>query len=371
MQLLKRIRVAGWKSILDQTLELTPLTVVIGANGSGKSNLLSLFRLLNVLFARSPGFRSYVGKSGYADSLLHFGTRRSPVAELELAFEGEAGENRYFARWVSAARGTLIFAEERVEFRRPDESAPLTVQLGEGHSESNLMQVAEDGDETARSMLRLLRSCRLFHFHDTSEASGIRNPGLIEANRYLFPDASNLAPMLFLYRERHPAAYRRIRAVVRQMVADFDDFILEPSRLNERQVLLKWTQRGREYEFGPHQLSDGSLRLIALAALLLQPEEDLPRLIAFDEPELGLHPAALQLLAGMVRATSENCQVVLATQSANFLDHFEPEEVVVVNTVEGASQFQRLGSEALHAWLGDYTLGEIWQKNVVGGGPYT
>lgn len=370
MQRLKRIRVAGWKSIKDQTVDLTPLTVVIGANGSGKSNLLSLFRLINVLFAGTPGFRSYVGISGYADSLLHYGSRRTPVAELELVFEANTGETRYSARWAAAAGGSLVFTDERVEFLRTGAAVPRVVSLGAGHSETNLTQAADNGEQTAAAALRLLRSCRLFHFHDTSENSAIRNPSYIEANRFLYPDAGNLASMLYLLKEKHPTAYRRILATVRQMVPDFGDFVLEPSKLNERQILLNWRQKGEDYEFGPHQLSDGSLRFIALATLLLQPEDKLPLLLALDEPELGLHPAALEVLAGIARAAVMHCQVVFATQSSLFVDQFEPEEVVVVDSRSGGSQFTRLSAEKLAAWREQYTLGEIWEKNVVGGGPY-
>jgi predicted ATPase len=378
MQMLKRVRVAGWKSIKDQTIELTPLTVVIGANGAGKSNLLSLFKLLNVLFAGTPGLRNYVGMSGYADSLLHYGSRETPAAELELIFETDAGETRYVARLAATASASLIFAQERVVFWRAGAAPPIVVDLGAGHSETNLVRSAEAGnlvlwpevDPISAAALELLRSCQLFHFHDTSEHSAIRRPSYIEANRFLYHDAGNLASMLYLYKQKYPAAYRRITATVRQMVPDFADFVLEPSPLNERQIFLKWTHKGREYEFGPHQLSDGSLRFIALATLLLQPEEKLPLLIALDEPELGLHPAALEILAGMARAASLHCQVIFATQSSVFLDHFEPEDIVVVNSRSGASEFTRLSSEELAAWREEYTLGEIWEKNVVGGGPY-
>lgn len=370
MQMLKRIRVMGWKSIKDQTIDLTPLTVVIGANGAGKSNLLSLFKLLNAMFANTPGFRNYVGLSGYCDSLLHYGSKQTPIAEMELTFGADSGETRYFARWAAAAGGTLIFTEERVEFLRTGASKPGIVELGAGHSETNLLRFAEDGNTIAVVALRLLRSCRLFHFHDTSESSAARKPSLVEANRFLYPDAGNLAAMLYLFREQHPTAFRRITATVRQMVPDFGGFVLEPSKLNEKQILLNWTHKGREYEFGPHQLSDGSLRFIALATLLLQPEEKLPLLIALDEPELGLHPSALEVLSGMAKAASLHSQLVFATQSAAFLDQFEPENIVVVNCRSGTSEFQRLNAQNLEAWREDYTLGELWEKNVVGGGPY-
>ena len=369
MQILRSIRVAGWKSIKDQTLVFTPLTVVIGANGAGKSNLLSLFDLLDDLFDASLGFRRYVGMNGYADSLLHYGSGQTPVAELELAFETRAGEIVYYAKWGAGIGGSLIFSEERVTFVRTDSAKPTVIELGAGHSESHLLRAAEDGGETATA-LQLLRSCRQFHFHDTSENSAARMPSLIEANRFLYSNAGNLASMLYLFREQYPVAFKRIRATVRQMVPDFDGFILEPSALNRNYVSLKWAHKGRKYEFGPHQLSDGSLRFIALATLLLQPVEKLPMLIALDEPELGLHPAALEVLAGMAKATALQSQVILATQSSVFLDHFEPEDVVVVDTRCNASEFRRLDAKALEAWRADYTLGEIWEKNVVGGGPY-
>lgn len=370
MQMLKRIRVLGWKSIKNQAVDLTPLTVVIGANGAGKSNLLSLFKLLNAMFANTPGLRNYVGQSGFADSLLHYGSRETPVAEMELVFVTDAGETTYFARWAAAAGGALIFTEERVEFHRTGSQRPIVVDLGAGHPETNLLGSADGGDQTSVVALKLLRSCRLFHFHDTSENCAVRRPCYVEANRFLYPDAGNLAAVLYLFRQHHPTAYRRITATVRQMVPDFDAFALEPSKLNDKQILLNWTHRGRPYEFGPHQLSDGSLRFIALATLLLQPEDKLPLLIALDEPELGLHPTALEILAGMAKAASLHCQLLFATQSSVFLDHYEPEDVVVVNCRAGTSEFHRLNAEKLEAWRADYTLGEIWEKNVVGGGPY-
>lgn len=370
MQMLKRIRVVGWKSIKNQTVDLKPLTVAIGANGAGKSNLLSLFKLLNAMFANSPSFRNYVGQSGFADSLLHYGSRETPVAEMELVFGTDTGETIYFAHWATAAGGSLIFTEERVEFHRSGSSWPVVVDLGAGHPETNLLKSADDGNQTAIVALRLLRSCRLFHFHDTSEYCAARKPCYINANRFLYPDAGNVAAILYLFMQQNPTAYRRIMATVRQMIPDFDAFVLEPSKLNEKQILLNWTHKGRPYEFGPHQLSDGSLRFIALATLLLQPEDKLPLLIALDEPELGLHPSALEILAGMAKAASLHCQLLFATQSSVFLDHFEPDDVVVVNCKGGVSEFQRLAADKLDAWRADYSLGEIWEKNVVGGGPY-
>ena len=292
---------------------------------------------------------------------------------MELTFSTDSGETSYFARWAAAAwryvdlhRGTCrSFARTGLSKAR----CSLTWELDTRKPICSGRR--KKGTRQPLSPCELLRSCRLFHFHDTSDSSAARKPCYVEANRFLYPDAGNLAAMLYLFREKHPTAYRRITATVRQMVPDFDGFVLEPSKLNEKQILLNWTHKGRDYEFGPHQLSDGSLRFIALATLLLQPEEKLPLLIALDEPELGLHPSALEVLSGMAKAASLHSQLIFATQSSVFLDHFEPENIVVVNSSIGHIRISEARRrESWRSWRADYTLGEIWEKNVVGGGPY-
>ena len=369
MQMLKKIRLAGWKSIQDQTIDLQPLNIMIGGNGAGKSNLISFFKLLNAMFAQQPALQEFIGTAGGADAVLHFGSRRTPVAEIELVFDTVSGQSSYYARWAAAAMGTLVFAEERCEFLQTGHSTPQVVQLGAGHTESRLNDCAA-GQPSAGVLLGLLRRCHRFHFHDTSERSAIRGPSYIHADRFLYPDGGNLASMLYLYQQTHPAVYRRIVASIRQVIPDVAELILEPQRLSPNDILLKWRQQGRDYEFGPHQLSDGSLRFIALTTLLLQPADSSPLLIALDEPELGLHPAALGLLTGMARSASMGCQLLLATQSPVLLDGFDPADVLVVDNQDGASQFRRLTFESLREWLDDYTLSEIWEKKVIAGGPY-
>ena len=220
------------------------------------------------------------------------------------------------------------------------------------------------------SLLAWLERWKVYHFHDTSPTGPLRGDCLLNANRFLFADAANLPAMLYLYRERHATAYRQILAAVRAIAPFFDDFILEPLRLNPHNISLRWRAKGSDYEFGPHQLSDGTLRGIALFTLLLQPEADLPAMLVLDEPELGLHPSALAIVAELVKAVSTHSQVLLATQSTAFLDHFEAEDIVTVQLREGCSTFERLDSERLREWLEEYSLSELWERNVVGGGPY-
>jgi predicted ATPase len=369
-QMLKHIRIAGWKSIRDASLDLGPVTVLIGANGSGKSNLVAFFRMLGRLAADE--FQVHVAQCGGANALLHFGAKQTPEIETELVFQTPSGEGRYQLRFAAAADDRLVVLEERIASRRHPESPWLDVDGRRGgHKEAALARYATPGlglGETAAAIRQVLDRCRVFHFHDTSDTSAMRRGCRVDENRHLYPDGSNVAAMLYAYRETRPVAYRRIVSTVRQVTPFLGDFVLEPDRLNPNSISLKWRQPGSDYEFAPHQLSDGSLRMIALATLLLQPEEDLPPLVVIDEPELGLHPAAINLLASLVRKASHHCQIVLATQSPALVDCFDPADVVVATGTEGVTTFERLDPQALKEWLEDYSLSELWEKNVIGGG---
>ena len=368
MQMLKRIHLKGWKSIRDQSINLNPLTVVIGANGSGKSNLLSLIRMLGEIFSSEPNMRSYVAINGTASSLLHYGPRETKSIDVELAFETSSGELTYATRWVPTLNEELIFEDERIEYVQRGVCEPQIVTLGSGHSETNLIERATSGDSVARNCLRLLNSCRVYHFHNTSSRSEMRFPSYVEANRFLFSDPNNLASMLYLYRHKYPTAYRQIATLMQRVMPGFEQFILEPSRLNDTEIALKWKQKNREYEFGPHQFPDGALRFIALSTLLLQPAEDLPMLIGLDEPELGLHPRALELFSDLAIAASMNAQIVLVTQLSTLVDYFYPSNILVADQIDGATEFKNLDENKLKVWLERYSLGELWERNYFGGG---
>lgn len=367
---LKSLRLAGWKSIKDQTVDFGPVTVLVGANGAGKSNLVSFFQLLNETFAKKPGFREYVATHGKAAALLHFGPKTTQSLECELKFDAPNGESFYLARW-GYGQDQLVFLEESVGFQKPTFPDPHVDSLGVGHSESKLAEAKDDGNQTAKILLGMLRQCRVFHFHDTSETAALRASCYVDQDKYLMRDAGNLAAMLYRYQENDKRAFARIREAVRQMVPGFHDFVLEPDTIDSRRIELRWVGQTGNHEFSAFQLSDGSVRFIALATLLLQPAESLPTLIVLDEPELGLHPAALQLLGEMIHDASQSCQLLLATQSALLLDEFEAAEVVVVDNRDNVTTFRRLSDEAaMEEWLKEYTLSEIWERNFVGGGPF-
>jgi len=374
---LTSLRLAGWKSIQDATIEFRPLNILIGANGAGKSNLVGFFRLMNTMMRGS--FQVHVRVIGGAESLLHYGSKQTAAIESEFRFATDLRRCEYSLRLVPAAVNTLIFDFEKLTLHpqgSPVSSTSSSIRSEEGHRESelitlyNLNDPNSDDTRIGESIRRYLTRCQVYHFHDTSRLSPMRRDFAINVNQYLIPDAANLPAMLYLYRERFPTAYRRIVAAVKAIAPFFDDFVLEPLRLNPRNIELHWRAKGAEYEFGPHQLSDGTLRAIALFTLLLQPEDDLPELIILDEPELGLHPAALSVLADLLKSTARHSQLLIATQSATLVDYFEPNDVVTVNLRDGASTFERLEPERFKQWLEEYTLSELWERNVIGGGPY-
>ena len=210
---------------------------------------------------------------------------------------------------------------------------------------------------------------RTYQFHDTSNRSPMRKTAQIGDNRWLRGDGSNLAAFLYLLKKKYPGEYRRIRDTVRLVAPFFRDFVLEPEELNEDTIRLVWKHTQTDAYFDTSSMSDGTLRFIALSALLLQPESLCPDLVLLDEPELGLHPLAIAQLAAMIRMASKNSQIVLATQSPILLDHFSPKDVLVTTRVRGATQFTRLNDSDLKEWLQEFSLGQLWEKNEIGGRP--
>jgi predicted ATPase len=359
MDHLKRISIEGYKSIRHATdVELTPLTVLIGANGAGKSNLISFFRLLN--FTMTNPLSAYVASAGYAVSLLHRGPKVTQEITATLDFSVQSDPTTGYRLTMAHANGGLFFRRESL--RVGSGNAGVWLDLGVGMDRSLL------GGHGGR-IHDLLADTRTYQFHDTSATSPMRGKVLIDDNRYLFEHAGNLAAMLYRLKLRQAAAYDVIVETVRLVAPFFEDFALEPDRLNPSVIDLRWRESGSTYEMGPHQLSDGSLRFIALATLLCLPSDELPRIVILDEPELGLHPAAVAVLGGLIRAATASVQVIVSTQSATLVDQMEVEDVMVVEREEGQSVFRRLSEAELKPWLAEYSLGELWEKNVLGGRP--
>jgi len=363
---LTRITVEGFKSFRSATLELRPFNVLIGANGAGKSNFVSFLQMVREI--SKIRLQSYIGKSGGASSLLHYS--KAPMRAV-LEFGPDPGCSYEFTL-ARAPEDTLVFDREVLQIEHgPKEDGPQVWDFGSGHRESRLNAPTEREYGAAAAALLHSWDWGMFHFLDTSPSARVRQHSEVHDRSRLHADAGNLAAVLYKYKLQQPQvrAYWRIVKTVQQIAPWFGDFVLEPAELNENKMLLRWQERDSDLVFGPHTLSDGTLRAIALVALLLQPEAELPSLMAIDEPELGLHPFALDAIAGLLQAASVHCQVVLATQSPRLVDLCEPEDVVVVEREGEESTFVREDEVKLKDWLERYSLGELWEKNVIGGGP--
>ena len=370
MGVLDRITIKGFKSIRSAELEIRPINVLIGANGSGKSNLLEAMAFLQAI--RAGNLQGYVGRAGGADRLLHFGAKTTDEMAFRARFSNE-GICEYRLNLTPTDTGALYPNSEALVFWDkeiyPDEPRKKVIS-GEG-GEAGISKASAGRESPAGKHVRkVIDSWRVYHFHDTGPHSPMKKTAALNDNRYLRPDGSNLAAVLYLLREKHEWDYGFILRTVQNAAPFLEDFALEPQGPNGDTIRLKWKHVGDDDCFDVSALSDGTLRFIALVTLMLQPKENLPSVILLDEPELGMHPAEITLLASMVRYVSKgttSVQVILATQSSVLLDQFDPDDVVVADRVKGATEFSRLDAKKLDVWLEDYSLGELWEMNDLGG----
>lgn len=364
MQTLERITVTGFKSIRElRDFNIRQLNVLVGANGAGKTNFISLFKLLNHLIERR--LQVFVAQSGGADVFLHFGRKVTDQIDVALEFgEGNIGSG-YDVKLLPSATANLVIGGEHCWYHRRDEfPKPYDHWVGGGYEESRL---PEDNRPTAQLALKLLMGCKVYHFHDTGESARIKQIGDIADNAMLKPDAANLAAYLYLLKHQFPNHYRQIVSTVRLVAPFFDDFVLRPLPENQNKIRLEWRELGSDNYFDSSYFSDGTLRFICLTTLLLQPQ--LPSLVIIDEPELGLHPYSINVLADLLSATATKTQVLVSTQSVSLVNQFQPEDIIVVDRQGAESVFSRLDSAGLEDWLTEYSLGELWEKNVIGGRP--
>jgi predicted ATPase len=361
---LDKITIEGYKSVrkLDG-LELEKLNVLIGPNGAGKSNLISLFKMLNA--TAGERFQTYTQKIGGAHNLLHYGQKITKSIVIDFAF----GVNAYHCKLTASENDTLFFEEEWCSFQGAGYTKPYTESiLATGGKESGLKASLENS-KVAKYVLESIESWHIYHFHDTSDTAAMKQSCNISDNERLRSDASNIAAYLFLLQQKYPREYRNIVNMIKQVAPFFDDFVLRASPLSPETIQLEWKHATSDAYFNAHSLSDGTLRFVCLAVLLLQPKEKLPSTVLLDEPELGLHPYAITVLANLLRSAATNTQVLVSTQSVTLVNQLTPENVIVVNRDHEESTFKRLTKDDWNDWLDSYGLGDLWEKNLLGGRP--
>jgi len=359
---LAKITLRGFKTIRDlEDFEPRSLTVLIGPNGAGKSNFISFFRLLSWALASPGQLQIYIQDQGGASALLHQGAGVTQQIEAVLTLTTGRARNEYGFRLFHASGDTLIFEDEWFLYE-PHGQHRRPTNLGAGHREAQL--IGRPG--TAAVIAEMLRRIIVHQFHNTSKTARIRNKWDLSDNRYLKEDGANLGSFLYRLEHDEPQYYMRIVDTIRLVLPFFATFELYPE---SGSVLLRWREIGSDQVFNVSQASDGMLRAMALIALLQQPERDLPDVLILDEPELALHPYAIEVLASLIHSASNHVQVMVATQSVSLIDRFEPDDIVVTHRSDRETSFRRLSSTELTEWLETYTLSELWEKNVVGGRP--
>lgn len=359
---LRSLKVRGYKSIKDQEIKISAINVLIGQNGAGKSNLISLFEFLKDII--NQRLQYVVKKAGGAEQLLYYGSKTTDNIFILLDFF----PNLYRVSLVPTNNDSLFIQSEDCGYWRDMGSRTDTPYWSPATRSKDESVLATAGQTSVqRYTFNALKDWRVYHFHDTSDSSGMKKNSSINDNSFLFEDASNIAAYLYFIREAEQEYYERIVKTVQLVVPFFKDFALKPNALKPDSIILEWQDQYSEKIFPASALSDGSLRFICMATLLLQ--KRLPLLIILDEPELGLHPTAISVLAGLLRKASARSQVIVSTQSVNLVNEFEAEDVIVVDRHEQESVFKRLDPDQLQDWLDTYSLGDIWEKNVIGGAP--
>ena len=364
---LQEVTIKGYKSIAFNrpvTLKLNDVSILLGANGAGKSNIISFFRMLSYMMSKS--FGKYVEMSGTSNALLHYGTKKTPVMSGEIKFSDSKSIDTYSFSLSNATPDRLIITEERIVWHRKGQVRPYEVTLEPVFKESAL---AESDNPVAKTIFQMLSYCKVYQFHDSSVEGPLRQVCPVETTNYLQSHGNNLPSFLLFLRENYKDSYNRIVDYVRDVVPQFQDFYLEP---NNRFISLRWMDNSAtDYRFNAYQFSDGSIRFIALATLLLQPPQTMPNVIILDEPELGLHPYAITQLAEMIKDASIHAQIIIATQSKDLVDHFDIDNISVIEMDKEtqSTTVTHLSDEEYHLWLQKYTVSELWDKNIIGGRP--
>lgn len=367
---LKRVTISGYKSISSRAplqVELGNINVLLGANGSGKSNIISFFKMLN--FMMSGSFQLFIEKAGTSQVFLNYGSKHTSIIKGEMCFESDTDIDQYKFELTHATPDRLIIKSEEVLFgKKTGGRNPQIIPLESDFKESALTH--RTTNRTIPIIRKILTDCKVYQFHDSSPESPIRQSSRTEFAEYLQAEGNNLASFLYSLKRNFPTNYQRIVSYIRQIVPQFKDFYLVP---NEKgYVMLRWTDVSpNDYIMLPEQFSDGTIRFIALATLLLQPKKTMPNVIIIDEPELGLHPFAITQLAEMIKEASMSTQVIVATQSPGLVDEFEANQITIIERDEESESTiaRKLNEEELHDWLENYSLSELWDKNVLGGRP--
>ncbi|MFN8712085.1 MAG: AAA family ATPase [Bacteroidota bacterium] len=368
---ISKLTIEGFKSIrkLDG-FEPSAINVFIGQNGAGKSNFINFFKFLANMLSGTGNLSEYTGRMGGATEILFEGDENTPL-KSEIILTTDAGRNEYSFRLSHASGDSFIFNEEKFRFiaNNRHEASVSWVSLGSGHKEAQIIQINKESlYAMSQTVIKsFLQKLSVYQFHNTTTNSPIRETKAdVQIGWFLNEDGRNIAAVLFQLKNNEPSIYQKIVLILRQIIPFFDDFELYSEY---DKVYLRWREKQSSKIFVATHASDGMLRAMALVTLLNLPKGRLPDVIFIDEPELGLHPSAIGTICSLIHSASEYSQIFIATQNGDMLNEFSADDIVVVKRNGRESEFVRFTEEQLSVWLEDYSLSELWNKNVLGGKP--
>lgn len=367
-----RIRIQGFRSLANVDVKLPRVAVLIGPNGSGKSNFVRFFELMHCMATRSLG--EFVARQGGADDQLFGGTKRTTEINATVCVGTGETPIEYEFTLRHAHPDDLIVTKELFRKRGRHSGIPLEYPARVFPSYEREPKVGDFqhakrvGDRYAMGidLSTLFLETNVFQFHDTSDSSRFKQRWDNEDRYRLREDGGNIASILLELQRHFPHIYGRICHYIGRILPTFDRFQIEQLY---GKVTLRWKQKGTDKTIGAHLTSDGSLRFFALVTLLHLPKEMLPRVLVIDEPELGLHPVAMEFISNMIKRVSDDCQVILATQSPSLIDHFGLKSTIVFDILDGRTEMRTLTEQDYQAWLKEYSPSTLWQKNLLGGRP--
>ncbi|MFK7983737.1 MAG: AAA family ATPase [Saprospiraceae bacterium] len=376
--MIQSIKIANYKSIHRADVQLNNLNILIGQNGAGKSNFISFFKFLERLSEQQ--LATYIFQSGGINNFLHKGFEESQEIRFKLTLKSNESilTNIFETQIISDGENYTINLEK---FGVRDESnvnQPIYYyELNNQQKESDLKTFANQNlkqheNRFAKYTYIHLKELKLYHFHDTSDNAAIKLPQPKDDVYFFKNEGQNLAPYLSFIKNADYNSYLKIVETIRLVFPSFHDFVLEENPYAKGKIVLRWKEKSSENIYSVKQMSDGTLRFICLAILLTDTlaNNNQPETIILDEPELGLHPFAIHILAELIQKAALNRQIIIATQSVNLINHFTPKDLLIVERNEkDQTIFKRVEEENFNNWLEDYTLGQLWENNFFGGRP--
>ncbi|HRC85924.1 MAG TPA: AAA family ATPase [Thermoanaerobaculia bacterium] len=366
----------------SEPLKLGPLNVLIGPNGSGKSNLIEAISLLR----SAPGdLAAPVREGGGVQDWLWKGAQRPATARLEGVFGYPQRSSLRYRLAFAEAGARFEVVDERIEnavtdpgYERPyfyfgyERGRPMLNVKGDRRElireeidpQRSILSQRKDPDQypeityLGESLARI----RIYRDWSFGRYTPPRLPQPADlANDFLAEDGRNLGLVLNSL-QKEPETKRRLVAHLGELAEGLDDFHVNV----QAGTVQIFVQEGK-WAIPATRLSDGTLRYLALLAVLCHPQP--PPLVCLEEPELGFHPDVLPHLAQILVEASEKMQLVVTTHSDILVDALSatPEAVLICEKYDGATRLRRLDPEKLKPWLEQYRLGELWTRGEIGG----